>query len=51
MIYVCWQFGVGESPTQNNLTGSGAWAWRNSNLGEGTNSFNSGRYAATILSQ
>jgi hypothetical protein len=51
MIYVSWTLGVGSSPTSANPSGSGAWAWRYYNIGDGTNSYNSGRYAVTILSQ
>ena len=51
MLYVCWTLGVGTSASLNTPGGTGAWAWRNLNFGiNGTSSFNSGRYAATVLS-
>ena len=50
MIYVAWTLGVGNSPTTSNPQGTGAWAWRYNNIGAGTNSYNSGRYAIAILS-
>jgi hypothetical protein len=51
MIYVCWTLGVGSPSTPNNQGGSGAWAWRYLNVGDyGDLSFNSGRYAVTVLS-
>jgi hypothetical protein len=50
MLYVCWTLGVGSPPTVNNQLGSGAWAWRYRNVGDfGDFSFNSGRYAVTVL--
>jgi hypothetical protein len=51
MIAVAWQLGAGIGPTSSNLSGTGAYAWRHFNLGNGTNSYNSGRYAASVLSQ
>ena len=51
MIYVAWSLGVGTSATNSNLNGTGAWAWRYRNVGNGANSFNSGRYAIAVLSQ
>lgn len=51
MLYVCWTLGVGASSSASTPGGSGAWAWRYFNFDStGTNSFNSGRYAATSLS-
>lgn len=50
MMYVGWTLGVGSPPTVNNVTGTGAWAWRYFNIGDGVNSFNSGRYAIAVLS-
>ena len=50
MIYVAWTLRVGTPATTSAPNGSGAWAWRYNNIGTGgTNSFNSGRYAATTL--
>jgi hypothetical protein len=49
MIYVGWTLGAGI-PGGNDGGGTGAWAWRYFNRGQGTNSFNSGRYSVTILS-
>lgn len=40
MIYVGWALGV-----------DGAYTWRYNGIGEGANSYNSGRYAITVLSQ
>ena len=50
MIYVCWTLGIGTAPTSANPVGTGAWAWRYYAVGNGANSFNSGRYAITVLS-
>lgn len=49
VIYVAWTLGVGEGPTIVNPSGTGAWAWRYNNVGAGTNSYNSGRYAVDVL--
>lgn len=50
MMYVGWTLGIGGSQTSSNPTGTGAWAWRNFNVGDyGTESFNSGRYAVDVL--
>lgn len=50
MIYVGWTLGVGGPQTSSNPSGTGAWAWRNFNIGDyGTVSFNSGRYAVNAL--
>ena len=51
MIYVGWTVGAGVQPTSAHLSGTGAYAWRYSGIGDGANSYNSGRYAITILSQ
>jgi hypothetical protein len=51
MIYVGWTLGVGTKPTITQISGTGAYAWRYSGVGNGTNSYNSGRYAITILSR
>ena len=51
MIYVGWTLGVGIRPSAEHITGTGAYAWRYSGIGNGSNAFNSGRYAITILSQ
>ena len=48
MIYVCWSLGIGSLPTQLTPGGTGAWGWRYFNVGDGANSFNSGRYAVTL---
>ena len=50
MIYVCWTLSVGSAPSISSPQGTGAWAWRYNNIGSGTNSFNSGRYAIAVLS-
>jgi hypothetical protein len=49
MMYVGWVLGVGTSGSSMNATGTGAWAWRYFNIGNGANSYNSGRYAITVL--
>lgn len=51
MIYVGWTLGAGAQPTIGSISGTGAYAWRYSGIGKGANSYNSGRYAITILSQ
>lgn len=50
MIYVAWKMGVGSKPSANNATGTGAYAWRYFNVGNGVDPFNSGRYAISVLS-
>jgi hypothetical protein len=50
MIYVAWTLSVGSAATTLNPNGTGSWAWRYHNLGNGANSFNSGRYSYTVLS-
>ena len=50
LIYVAWTLGSGTGPTIANPNGTGAWAWRYNNIGNGTNSYNSGRYAVVVLS-
>ena len=50
MMYVAWTLGVGASPTIDNPQGTGAWAWRYNGVGPGINSYNSGRYAMSVLS-
>lgn len=50
MIYVAWTLSVGSAASATNASGTGSWAWRYKNLGNGTNSFNSGRYAVNVLS-
>lgn len=51
MISVAWTLGTGTGPTPDNTAGTGAWAWRYNNLGDGANSYNSGRYAIAVLSR
>ena len=51
MIYVAWQLGVGSTPGVSNAQGTGAYSWRYFGNGNGTNSFNSGRYSITVLTQ
>jgi hypothetical protein len=50
MVSVAWTLGVGSSPSPGYPSGTGAWAWRFNGLGDGIDSFNSGRYAITVLS-
>lgn len=49
MIYVGWTLGPGVTPTNTNISGTGAYAWRYSGVGDGANSYNSGRYALGVL--
>jgi hypothetical protein len=49
MIYVGWTLTVGQAPTIEDPNGTGAWAWRYSNIGSGANSYNSGRYTIAVL--
>ena len=51
MMYVGWALGTGIGPGYQYPSGSGAWAWRYHAVGDGTNSYVSGRYAVVILSQ
>lgn len=51
MLYVCWVLGVGTAPTVGNQTGTGAYAWRYSNVGNGASYYNAGRYAVAVLSK
>lgn len=51
MLYVCWQLGVGTPANANNPVGTGAYAWRYSNVGAGANYYNAGRYSVTVLSK
>jgi len=51
MLYVGWDLGAGATPTYDNPTGTGAYAWRYSGQGIGVNSFNSGRYSIVMLGQ
>jgi hypothetical protein len=51
MLYVGWTLGAGVAKTANDRSGTGAYAWRYSGIGDGINSYNSGRYAVTVLSQ
>jgi hypothetical protein len=50
MMYVAWTLGTGAQPSLAYPSGSGAYAWRYYNIGNGSNSFNSGRYAVDVLS-
>lgn len=49
MVYVAWDLGVGKKPTRTNPSGTGAYAWRFFNKGNGIANFNSGRYALQTL--
>lgn len=51
MIYVGWMLGAGMGPTTGYTQGTGAYAWRYYNVGEGTNYYNAGRYSVSVLSQ
>ena len=51
MIYVGWQLGVGTTANSITPTGTGAYAWRYHNIGNGAGYYNSGRYAVTVLGQ
>jgi hypothetical protein len=50
MLYTAWVLSPGTAPTKNNTTGTGAYAWRNYNIGTGNVVYTSGRYSATVLS-
>lgn len=49
MVYVAWDLGVGTKPNKKNISGTGAYAWRFYNQGNGVSNFNSGRYALQTL--
>lgn len=51
MLYVCWELGVGTVANSTNPAGTGAYAWRYSNVGAGADYYNSGRYAVAVLSK
>lgn len=51
MIYVAWTLGPGKAAMPSSPNGTGAWAWRYNNIGNGRDSFNGGRYAVLVLSQ
>ena len=50
MIYVGYILGVGNQPNLINNTGTGAYGWRYSGVGNGSSAYNGGRYAVTVLS-
>jgi len=50
MIYVGWALGVGSSASQGATIGGGAYNFRFYGEGDGTNAFNTGRYAVQVLS-
>lgn len=50
MMSVGWDIGVGEAITLESQKGTGAFAWRYSGVGNGAQSFVSGKYALTVLS-
>jgi hypothetical protein len=50
MITVAWVLGVGTAGTATNIQGTGAWAWRYYNIGNGASAYSSGRYAIDVLS-
>lgn len=51
MLYVSWVLGVGTVVTPSNPTGTGAFAWRHFNIGDGADYYNAGRYAVAVLSK
>ena len=51
MVYVGWSLGPGSAADTSNPAGTGAYAWRFYNQGNGINSFNSGRYAVISIGQ
>jgi hypothetical protein len=51
MIYVAWTLGAGTTASNTTLTGTGAYAWRYHNIGDGAAYYNAGRYAVTVLGQ
>jgi hypothetical protein len=50
MLYVALKIGVGTLPTSIQPMGTGAYAWRYFNVGNGNDSFNSGRYSTSPMS-
>jgi len=51
MLYVAWTLGVGSPATLNNASGTGAYAWRYFNVGNGATYYATGRYSVTVLSK
>jgi hypothetical protein len=51
MLYVAWQLGVGTPSNFSNNTGTGAYAWRYFNVGNGAPYYNAGRYSVVVLSK
>jgi len=51
MLYVTLGLGIGTQSNSQAGTGTGAWAWRYFNVGAGADSYNTGRYAVTVLTQ
>lgn len=51
MISVAWDLGAGTTQTIENPQGTGAFAWRYYNIGDGAAAYNNGRYSIAVLSQ
>lgn len=49
LLYVAWYLGVGTAPNQSNSSGTGTYAWRYFNVGDGAKYYVSGRYSVTVL--
>lgn len=51
MIFVAWTLGVGVPASSTYPQGTGAYAWRYSNVGTAASYYNAGRYAVLVLSK
>jgi hypothetical protein len=51
MLYVAWELGVGTATTTSEPYGTGAYAWRYFNVGNGASYYNAGRYAVSVLTK
>jgi hypothetical protein len=51
LLYVAWELGTGSTPTVNEQSGTGAYAWRYFGVGAGNNYYSAGRYAIAVLSK
>lgn len=51
MLYVSLELGAGSMASSSNPHGTGAFAWRYFNEGDGADYYNAGRYAVAVLSK
>lgn len=51
MLFVAWILGVGVPASGTYPQGTGAYAWRYSNVGSAASYYNAGRYAVLVLSK